>query len=143
MGGLNVLVAGLSYPTKFEKIAALCPGVYTLSPFSAFSSMRDAAARTGANPKIAFGIWLLARRYVADETEWNQFSPIELIKRATNDYPDLYLSNGIFDSYGNFEGSSRLVDLARERGVATQWRPLYGGHCSIDIASLAEFLVSH
>ena len=25
--------------------------------------------------------------------------------------------------------------------VETEWRPLYGGHCSIDAVSLADFLV--
>jgi enterochelin esterase-like enzyme len=29
MGGLNVLVAGLSYPSRFAKVAALCPGMYS------------------------------------------------------------------------------------------------------------------
>eukprot|EP01013_Petalomonas_cantuscygni_P028616 TRINITY_DN5267_c0_g1_i1.p2 TRINITY_DN5267_c0_g1~~TRINITY_DN5267_c0_g1_i1.p2 ORF type:complete len:232 (-),score=4.34 TRINITY_DN5267_c0_g1_i1:724-1419(-) len=28
MGGLNVLIAGLTYPSRFDKVAALCPGVY-------------------------------------------------------------------------------------------------------------------
>jgi len=33
MGDLNALVAGLTYPAQFNKVAALCPGVYNLSPF--------------------------------------------------------------------------------------------------------------
>jgi enterochelin esterase-like enzyme len=32
MGGLNVLIAGLSYPDRFARVAALCPGVYATSP---------------------------------------------------------------------------------------------------------------
>ena len=142
MGGLNVLVAGLSYPAQFAKVAALCPGVYTSSPFASLSAMRAAAERTGANPKIAFAVWLMARKYMANDTEWRRISPLALIERAGPTYPALYLSNGLYDAYGNFEGTERLANMARQRGVKTEWHPLYGGHCAIDAPSLAAFLLS-
>lgn len=140
MGGLNVLIAGLSHPSAFAKIAALCPGVYATSPFASFSAIRAAAKRTGADPKIIFGIWRLTHRYAANETEWNRVAPLRLIGRARPDYPSLYLSNGLYDTYGNFEGTQRLAEVARRRGVRTEWHPLYGGHCAIDVASVADFL---
>jgi enterochelin esterase-like enzyme len=140
MGGLNVLVAGLTYPDQFSKIASLCPGVYANSPFDSLSTMHEAARRTGGNPKIAFGIWMLARRYVANQEEWKHFSPLELINKADETYPKLYLSNGLYDSYGNYEGSEKLAKIATEKGIETTWRPLYGGHCAIDAPSLAAFL---
>ncbi|WP_296175736.1 alpha/beta hydrolase-fold protein [uncultured Brevundimonas sp.] len=142
MGGLNVLIAGLSEPQAFSKLAALCPGVYADSPFGSLSSTRAAVERTGANPKMAFGIWLLARRYLADESEWRRVSPLSLIERAQPDFPALYLSTGLYDAYGNYEGTQLLAKRAAARGVRTEWRPLYGGHCATDIASLASFLVS-
>lgn len=140
MGGLNVLIAGLSEPASFQKIAALCPGVYVDSPFGTLSIMRAGIERTGANPKMAFGIWLLARKYIADEAEWRRVSPLSLIERAGPDFPALYLSNGLYDAYGNYEGTRLLAKRAAERGVRTEWRPLYGGHCATDIDSLASFL---
>lgn len=140
MGGLNVLIAGLSEPASFNKIAALCPGVYIDSPFSSLTTMRAGIERTGANPKIAFGIWLLGRKYIADEAEWRRISPLSLIERAGPNFPALYLSNGLYDAYGNYEGSRLLAQRAAMRGVRTEWRPLYGGHCATDIASLARFL---
>ncbi len=142
MGGLNVLVAGLSYPSRFAKVAALCPGVYTSSPFASLSTIRGAMARTGANPKIAFGVWLMARNYLANDGEWRRISPLDLIKRAGPTYPALYLSNGLYDAYGNFEGTERLAEVARQRGVRTEWHPIYGGHCANDVSSVAAFLVS-
>jgi pimeloyl-ACP methyl ester carboxylesterase len=142
MGGLNVLIAGLSYPSRFAKVAALCPGVYGTSPFASLSTIRGAAERTGANPKVVFGVWLMARKYAANEAEWRRMSPLDLIKRANSTYPALYLSNGLYDAYGNFEGSERLANMAQRRGVKNEWHPIYGGHCSSDIASLAAFLVS-
>lgn len=140
MGGLNVLIAGLTEPGSFDRIAALCPGVYAQSPFGPLSAIREAIARTGANPKRALGMWLLARTYLADEAEWSRISPLALIERAGPDYPALYLSNGLYDAFGNYEGSRLLAERAAARGVRTEWHPLYGGHCATDIASLATFL---
>ena len=142
MGGLNVLIAGLSYPSRFAKVAALCPGVYKTSPFSSLATIRAAMERTGANPKVAFGVWMMARTYAANDAEWQRVSPLALIGRAGPDYPALYLSNGLYDTYGNFEGTERLADIARKRGVRTEWHPLYGGHCASDASSLAAFLSS-
>lgn len=140
MGGLNVLIAGLSHPAAFAKVAALCPGVYVTSPFASFAAIREAAARTGADPKIIFGIWRLAHRYTVDDAEWNRVAPLRLISRANADFPRLYLANGLYDSYGNFEGTQRLATLARLRSVPTEWHPMYGGHCAIDVESVANFL---
>jgi pimeloyl-ACP methyl ester carboxylesterase len=142
MGGLNVLIAGLTYPQSFAKIASLCPGVYATSPFGSLSEMKATLKRTGADPKIGFGIWLMAKHHVADEGEWKRISPLELVKRANGQYPALYLSNGLYDAYGNFEGTQMLAEVAVQRGVSVEWHPLYGGHCAIDASSLARFLGS-
>jgi pimeloyl-ACP methyl ester carboxylesterase len=142
MGGLNVLILGLSRPGMFSKIASLCPGVYLESPFSDYSTQRAAMERTGADPKIIYGVTRLAKRYVSNNEEWNAINPISLIERADQSYPELYLSCGLYDRYGNFEGTEALANLAIQRGVKTTWHPLYGGHCAIDVASLADFLSS-
>lgn len=142
MGGLNVLIAGLTYPRSFARIASLCPGVYAISPYASLSAMKAALVRTGGDPKIGFGIWMMANNHVADETEWKRISPLELVKRADGQYPALYLSNGLYDAYGNFEGTQMLADKAAQRGVSVEWHPLYGGHCAIDAPSLARFLAS-
>jgi Putative esterase len=141
MGGLNVLILGLSRPELFSKIASLCPGVYKDSPFSDFKKIQLALKRTGADPKIAFGIYIMAKTYVSNEEEWKEISPIDLIQKANVNYPELYLSCGLYDKYGNYEGTEALANVAKLKGVKTHWHPLYGGHCAIDIASLADFLV--
>ncbi|MDC6168038.1 alpha/beta hydrolase-fold protein [Paucibacter sp. XJ19-41] len=143
MGGLNALILGLSQPARFAKVAALCPGVYVDSPFASIGQLKAGAERTGADPKIIFGIVQLARHYLADEQEWRRVSPLALIERMQKSEraPELYLSNGLYDRYGNFEGSLRLADRAQALGVITEWHPIYGGHCASDIASLARFLV--
>jgi hypothetical protein len=141
MGGLNVLIIGLSHPELFSRVASLCPGVYLDSPFSNFDKIEAAMKRTGADPKVALGVYLMAKKYVSNEEEWKKISPIELIKKANIEYPELYLSCGLYDKFGNYEGTEALVNIANSKGVKTQWHPLYGGHCAIDINSLADFLI--
>jgi pimeloyl-ACP methyl ester carboxylesterase len=143
MGGLNSLVLGLSQPQHFDKVAALCPAVYLDSPFTPLGQIREAMVRTGADPRIIFGIWQLSRQYVSSPEEWRRFSPLALIDGADvrQPHPGLYLSAGLHDRYGLYEGTERLAQRARQRGVLTEWHPLYGGHCAIDIASLGKFLV--
>ncbi|WP_204280326.1 hypothetical protein, partial [Raoultella ornithinolytica] len=68
-----------SHPSKFVKIAALCPGVYAFSPFGPQANIQAAIARTGADPKIAMGVWLMANQYLANEGEWQRISPLSLI----------------------------------------------------------------
>jgi hypothetical protein len=142
MGGLNVLILGLSQPEMFSKIASLCPGVYLESPFSDYSTQRAGMKRTGADPKIIYGVTQLAKKYVSNNEEWSAINPISLIGQADQSYPELYLSCGLYDKYGNFEGTEALANLAIRKGVKTKWHPIYGGHCAIDIASLADFLSS-
>lgn len=119
MGGLNVLISGLSHPEMFSKIASLCPGVHLESPFSDYSTRREAVKRTGADPKIIYGVTQLAKRYVSNNEEWNAINPLFLIERADQNYPELYLSCGLYDNYGNFEGTEALANTAIKRGVKT------------------------
>jgi pimeloyl-ACP methyl ester carboxylesterase len=142
MGGLNVLIAGLSHPDRFAKVAALCPGVYSDSPFATFVVMKDGIKRTGASPKSAVSIYLMARKYFANESEWDQASPLKLIAKSNAKYPALYLSCGLYDHFGNFEGTQMLSNAAAAKGVNVEWHPIYGGHCASDAKSLARFLTS-
>ena len=143
MGGLNSLVLGFSQPQHFEKVAALCPAVYKESAFTPLSQIREGIRRTGADPRIVFGIWQLSREFVANAEEWSRFSPLALIESAPVQQMrfSLYLSAGLYDRYGLYEGTEQLAQRAAQRGVPTDWHPLYGGHCAIDIVSLGSFLV--
>ena len=143
MGGLNSLIIGMKTGNLFKKVAALCPAVYLASPFSAFTTLEAFIKRTGADPKTIFGVIKLSKDYFADETEWNQASPPQLLEKMDKvNAPHFYLSCGLYDKYGNFEGNQYLADYARKKNIAMDWHPLYGGHCAIDIPSLSEFLAN-
>jgi S-formylglutathione hydrolase FrmB len=142
MGGLNSLILGLRTQKLFQKVAALCPAVYTGSPFDSFSKIKEFIARTGADPKIIYGVMSLAKKYVSNQEEWESISPTKLIETSDPNFaPEFYLSSALYDAYGNFEGSEYLADRARLRGFKINWRPLYGGHCAVDVTSLADFLL--
>jgi hypothetical protein len=141
MGGINALVTGLKTGRLFQKVAASCPAVYKLSPFASVGEIQDFLGRTGADPKIIFGVIQMAKQFISDETEWKLFSPLQLIETADPKVsPEFYLSSGLYDAYGNYEGNEALSERARARGFKLAWRPQYGGHCATDIVSLAEFL---
>jgi hypothetical protein len=137
-----VLILGLRRPELFAKVAALSPGVYAGSPFAPFGELRATVRRTGADPMVAYGVLRLAKRFVRNDAEWAAISPVQLVEAADRTFPEVYLSCGLYDKFGNFEGCTVLADKARKRGVRMDWHPMYGGHGAFDIASLAEFLVS-
>jgi hypothetical protein len=141
MGGLNTLAVALSTKNLFQKAASLCPVIYEISPQANLATIQKFLAQTGADPKLIFGIRQLASGYFADESEWKRFSPLDLIETADpKTTPELYMSVGLYDKYGNFQGAETFARRAKERGFQLQWRPMYGGHCVTDIVSVAEFL---
>lgn len=139
MGGFNALQ--LLDSGLFAKAAVLCPIVYDLDyPFTLPKSLA-LARQTGMEYKIALGFWWMMGDYVRAAADWRAISPLAIAEgldpaRA----PQVYLSCGSRDQYGNFPGVLRLVEVLRRRGVAVQWQPLYARHCGVDVPSLASFL---
>lgn len=140
MGGFNSLVLGLSYPGFFDRIASLCPVLYKVSPFTSWSILKETIERTGANPKNILGLVQLAKLYVANDAEWSKVSPLSLLENYSGKAPKLYLSCGLYDKYGNFEGVELFANNAIKKGFQVEWHPLYGGHCAVDTSSVAEFV---
>jgi hypothetical protein len=142
MGGLNSLIAGLSYPLVFNRVAALCPSVYRVSPFDSFRTIWNEIKVTGAEIRVIGGLILLAREYVSNVSEWEAIRPLTLIKNLDSQAKiDIYLSAPLYDRYGLFSGASDMADIAKSRGLSLKWHPLYGGHCAVDINSIGEFLL--
>jgi hypothetical protein len=137
------LARRLGQPQHFDKVAALCPTVYVNPPFDPLDQLGAAVVRAGAEPRIAFDLWTLARRYASNADEWRRIAPLSLIERGALEKArlSLYLSGGLYDRDGLYEGTERLAQRAAQRGLPTEWHPLHGGHCAVDVASLAQFLV--
>lgn len=143
MGGTNSLTLALNSKKLFAKAGILCPGIYKITPFAPFSEVQEFIKRTGADPKIIFGIRALGLMYVSTMDEWKQISALDLLETVDpQDMPEFYLSVGLYDKYGNYEGVEHFYNRAVQRGLKMQWHPLYGGHCAVDIPSISEFLVN-
>lgn len=142
MGGLNSLIAGLSSQKLFQKVAALCPAVYKVSPFAPISELKEAMERTGAEPRIIFAITSIAKAHASSEAEWDKMAPLKLLDSVDpTESPEFYVSSPLYDKYGSYEGTEEFAIKAKQRGLKVSWHPLYGGHCAIDIISLGDFLL--
>jgi S-formylglutathione hydrolase FrmB len=142
MGGVNALFAGLQDNGVFSKVASLCPVIYDANPFVSLSEVKGMVQKTGADYQLMIGVMGLAKKFAANAEEWKAFSPFELVKKVSPlKLKALYLSCGMYDKYGNFGSVQGLAERARARGLQVEWRPLYGGHCAIDVDSLADFLL--
>ena len=141
MGGLNSLVLGLRKNSLFKKVAALCAPVYLGTPFDSNEDLEKFYERTGADRQTMAGVIQLAKVFYSDKNEWDNAAPIKVLEQMdTKSAPKMYLSCGLYDKYGNYEGAEHLANLAQEKAIGLEWRPLYGPHCAVDIPSVAEFL---
>lgn len=82
----------------------------------------------------------LAKAFYPTQAEWQPFDPLELAKNSSSN-TSFYLASGFYDEFAAFEGNEKLAEILRSRGRNIEWRPQWGGHCAIDIPSVAEFLV--
>lgn len=141
MGGINSLVIAMQRPGLFGKTAALCPGLYVDSPFDSIDKMKELSRRTGADLKMLYGVAAMSMEYFGGGADWEKINPNIWIEKADpKTAPEIYLSCGLYDSYGNYEGSEAFAQTAQKRGFKITWRPQFGPHCATDIPSLAEFL---
>lgn len=83
----------------------------------------------------------LGRHFFRSEAAWQRHDPVRLAAAASPEQtPELYLLCGRRDDWGCMEGSLALVEAARARNLALEWHPRDGGHCDVDVPSLARFL---
>ena len=65
MGGFNTLLAAFHRPARFDLAIALCPPIYELTPYASLTDLRAFARRTGADPKLLAGLWMILPRVTA------------------------------------------------------------------------------
>lgn len=141
MGALNALTISLDMNQHFSKVAALCPPIFALSPYDRWQKVVDFTVRTGAHPASVATIIGLGRQTFANSDEWLKFSPLEKIRTVQfQRHQKFYITAGTHDKFGLFEGVDKFVQGLRATAAVTEWRPNSGGHCAVDIPSLANFL---
>lgn len=141
MGGVNSTTLAVQSGHLFKRVGMMCPTIYQISPFQPLSEIQKFVNRTGADPKTITGIIQLAKIFFATEDEWkanDHFQLLEKLDPATA--PEMYMSCGLYDAYGNYEGTEAFALKAKKKGLKLEWHPQYGGHCVIEVPSIAEFL---
>jgi hypothetical protein len=142
MGGLNALIVGLSSKLQFDKVGALCAGIYDIPLFQRPPNFSAFVDQTGADPKYLDDFASLAARYVSTSGEWARISPLALLDSSrSKGKQKIYLWAGKKDRHGNFAGAASFADRAKKKGLDVEWISSAGGHCTaLDIPSIAKFL---
>lgn len=141
MGGWNGVQLLMKNGELFDRVALVCPVIWTLGPFSPRAEV-EAYLKRGEDH--------LNREWVEDlireekgmfktPAEWADHNALELVRHREIKTPKVYLSCGDADEYGFFEGTMKFASMAVRKGVQVTWAPKHGGHCTIDSKELARF----
>lgn len=151
MGAFNALQLSLR-TDHYAKAAILCAVMDdNVGPFASTDELKkliqESLAYKYAGPEELErmlarirGAMKLARAYFPTPEEWAPFDPMNLAKTATTP-TEFYLASGLHDEFASYEANEKFAGILRDRGIAVDWRPQWGGHCAVDIPSLARFLV--
>lgn len=140
MGGFNLSQMLLKAGKGFDRVAILCPAMATVSPFATKEEILAYIDRTKANPQLVAESLGLAGAFIPTTEDWNKTSPVILASTLSEASPEIYLSCGVRDEWGFYEGAKAFAEASAKTGASIEWRPLYGGHCAVDPISVARFL---
>jgi hypothetical protein len=138
----------------FDKLAAVCTPMTTdLTPFSTPAQVE---AHVRASPVYRFlGAGSLAmlnktqqdslntlKSYFPTLADWQQADPLMLAANASSQrhFMAVHVEAGYHDTLALYQGNENFVLRLNAHGLQMDWRPQSGGHCDVDIASLADFL---
>lgn len=151
MGGFNSLQLALK-TNLFAKAALLCVPMASISPFSspeqidtyikssyAWQYYKDSAPDQvigGVNEMVQ-----VSKMVFPTDSEWANGSPLGLAEKLSENYKTkLYIAIGFYDRYAAYEANQKFVKILKSKGVDVEWRAQWGGHCAMDIPSLADFI---
>jgi len=161
IGGANVAQLLFRYPELFDRAVIASPMIY---PFPIYEPQAgiDAFIK-GVEEKVrpdSFLDWIkmrifrhdvvrncilgavaTIRWYVRDPEAWARADILSNMKSPPRGRRiPVYISSGRHDVNGFFPGSELLGELASARGYYAVFDPIDGGHLSLDLARIADFL---
>jgi pimeloyl-ACP methyl ester carboxylesterase len=155
MGGFNSIQLALK-TDLFERAAILCApmasGVDAFSPQPEIEAwIRKSAAFAYYGESKSQPIFqsvsemLFAVQQVwQNRANWQSADPLKLAATVDKSSAplEMYVNAGFYDRFALYEGNLEFVKiLLGRKGVSVEWHPEWGDHCTIDIPSLARFLV--
>jgi len=151
MGGFNTSQLALK-TNLFHKAAILCAPMSEVSPFAGLNVIQSHVEKSAAHaywkdrdPDVVFNtvkeVITLVRGFFSTERDYARANPLVLAQHSRS-RTELYVAAGFHDVYALFEGNERFSSILRLNHRQVEWRPQWGGHCAMDIPSLARFLVN-
>jgi S-formylglutathione hydrolase FrmB len=150
MGGFNSVQLALK--TKlFHKAAILCSPMAAVSCFSSASEiekyMKNSTAwqyhkyaKENPIPESVAELFNAQKLMFPTEADWVKADPLALARNSAKVSTALYVAAGFYDPFVLYEGNEQFAEILKAKGADIDWRPQWGGHCAIDIPSLASFL---
>jgi pimeloyl-ACP methyl ester carboxylesterase len=152
MGGFNSMQLALK-THLFTKVAALCVPMADL-PFDADGeAMQKYIEKSTAwqyykdsAPNLMMEsvsqMVQLTHTFYPLSSDWDAANPLTLMNSVEiQGLPQLYMAAGAYDRFALFEQDQNFARTLLSRGAQLEWRPQWGGHCAIDIPTLADFLI--
>jgi pimeloyl-ACP methyl ester carboxylesterase len=140
MGGLNAALLVLHRPDLFKSAALLAPAFIGVSPFAGDEAHAAYEKSRGMQPGWTKNLMNTARAFVADEQEWQDFSPTIVAPDALSpDSPDLLVSAGPEDPMF-YEEARIFAEQAKKAGTWTVWDKHEHGHGFVNSRVIASFL---
>ncbi len=151
MGGFNTSQLALK-TNLFNKAAILCAPMSDVSPFAPVDEIKSHIEKSSAydyykksEPDLVLNTTLeiaqLVQAFMPTEADYARANPLNLVQTSRS-RTMLYIAAGFYDKYALYEGNEKFASLLTARRRHNEWRPQWGGHCAMDIPSLARFLVN-
>jgi S-formylglutathione hydrolase FrmB len=150
MGGFNSIQLSLR-TSMFDKSGVICSPMTEVSPFASIQEIRKHIEGSSAwqyyknhSPDTVLRsideVIQLAKAFYPTQEIWDLADPLNLAKTPRSKSTKVYVAIGFYDRLAAYEANEIFVKSLEKSGVSVDWRPQWGGHCSIDIPSLAAFL---
>ena len=151
MGGFNTIQLALK-TNMFQRAGILCSPMAPVSPFDSEKTIRDYVESTSAwqyykdhNPEAVLSAVNMLRQlttsFYPSPQEWQNGDPLVLAQSPVSTSTELYVAIGFYDRFAAYEANEMFVQSLRTSQMSVDWRPQWGGHCAMDIPSLAMFLI--
>jgi len=143
MGGFNAAQLYLKNSNLFTRVALICPAMSMVSPHASDQEIQNYIASTGADPELVVKSLYLAKQFFPTEADWQKHSPNILAPlKGGPSLPPVYVSNGMADLYGFYQGNSDFVNKLKAKGTPVASNFYVGaGHCSINPIAAADALM--
>lgn len=138
MGGYNSAVLALSAPEQWRAAALSCPALHAESPF--LDSIEPGLLKLpGATATAVQDGRVLFTTRMAGPEVWDRENPVTLARHAGT--PAFLIQANAQDEFGFVPGARALAAALREGHASVDLRELPGGHCVINGAEVADFLI--